>query len=329
MIQTTNMASESRTPIRAHHVKKFALENIVWILLVISICAMGSMNTAFFKMAIIGNILMQTACLGVLTAGQAQALLVGEIDLSIVGIMAFSAGLGTTLMKAGLPWPLAVVFIILFALVMGWINGMLITKLGATALISTLAVGKILEGALMTLTEGVTIVGFPDGYLWIARASIGRFPLLPVPFLLVFLAIWFVWNKTTLGRSLFAVGGSSGCARVSGISVDRTKIIAFMLSGLCAGIAGYLLSSYIAAVTMTFGTGYDMNTLAAAVIGGVSLTGGRGRVSGVLGGVLLITVIQVGLQVLGISPYMTTLLSGVMIFIAVVFDAIKTRGLRR
>lgn len=307
--------------------KNFFLNNIVWVLLILSIIFMGLFNAAFFKKTILSNILTQSAVLGVLTVGQAHALLIGEIDLSIVGTMAFSAGLGVTFMMKGLPWPLAILFIIFFGIVVGIVNGLLITKLKATALIETLAMGIILQGALMALTSGQTIIGFPEKFTWIGTTYVGGFSLLLIPLFIVFILAWFLWNKTTLGRSLFAVGGNADCAKVCGIEVDKVKIKAFLISGMCAGIAGYLLACYICAVTMTFGNGQDMYTLAAAVIGGVSLKGGIGRISGVLGGVLLITVIQVGLQTLGVSAYWTTLFSGLMIFIAVIFDSIKSRSL--
>ncbi|NEU31367.1 ABC transporter permease [bacterium LRH843] len=302
--------------------------NIVWFLLVAAILIMGSMNSAFFSGSILQNILVQTAVLGVLTAGLAHVLIIGEIDLSVTGVLAFSAGLGTFLMNKGLPWFLAIVVIILFGLLIGIINGILIAKFKAAALIETLAMGLILQGALMALTQGRSIINFPDAFTWIGKGSILGMPALPIPFLLSYLIIYLVWKKTVFGRSLFATGGNATSAHVSGINVDRIKIYAFAISGAFAGFSGYLLAAYMGAVTMTFGQDFLMYTLAAAVIGGVSLTGGRGNISGVLGGVLLLTVIQVGLQILGISSYFVTMVGGAMIFVAVMVDALKTRYLK-
>ncbi len=302
--------------------------NIVWFLLIAAIVIMGLVNSAFFSGTILQNILVQTAVLGVLTAGLAHVLIIGEIDLSVTGVLAFSAGLGTFLMNKGLPWFLAIVVIILFGLLIGIINGILVAKFKAAALIETLAVGLLLEGALMALTQGRSIINFPDAFTWIGSGSILGMPVLPIPFLLCYLIIYFVWKKTVFGRSLFATGGNTTSAHVSGINVDRIKIYAFAISGALAGFSGYLLAAYMGAVTMTFGSDLLMYTLAAAVIGGVSLTGGRGNISGVLGGVLLLTVIQVGLQILGISSYFVTMVGGAMIFVAVMVDALKTKYLR-
>ncbi|ALS21809.1 ABC transporter permease [Paenibacillus naphthalenovorans] len=308
-------------------VRLFA-NHIVWFLLVFGIIIMGLIDSTFFSKSILQNILVQTAVLGVLTAGMSFVLIIGEIDLSVVGVLAFSAGLGTTLMNGGLPWFLAVVVIVLFGVGVGFANGWLIAKLKAAALIETLAMGLILQGALMALTQGRSIINFPAAYTWIGQGTVAGLPVLPIPFLLIYLLVYFIWKQTVFGRSLFATGGNSRSAYVSGIRTDRIKIYAFAISGGLAGFSGYLLSAYMGAVTMTFGSDLLMYTLAAAVIGGVSLTGGRGSISGVLGGVLLLTVIQTGLQILGISSYYVTMVGGLMIFIAVVVDALKTKYLQ-
>ena len=137
--------------------------------------------------------------------------------------------------------------------------------------------------------------------------------------------VYILWNKTPYGRSLYAVGGNEDAAYVSGNKVDRIKIIAFTISGFLAGVAGFFLSAYMGAVTSTFGTSYDMNNIAATVIGGVACSGGQGNVLGVLGGVLLLTVIQVGLQILGVSSYYVQMINGLIIFVAVLLDAIRLK----
>lgn len=331
-VNRTEVPKVSRTEVmvpkikRTEVVKSLLKNNVVWLLLIAGLAIMGSVNSMFFSPSILKNILVQTSVLGVLTAGIAHVLIIGEIDLSIIGVMAFSAGLGTNLMVSnGLPWYLAIIVIIAFGVLVGAINGILITKLKAAALIETLAMGLILQGGLMQMTKGRSIVGFPETYSWIGQGTILGMPILPIPFLLIYLLIYFVWNKTVFGRSLFATGGNATSAYVSGINTDRVKILSFTISGGLAGTAGFLLSSYMGAVTVTFGTDMLMYTLASAVIGGVSLTGGIGRISGVLGGVLLLTVIQTGLQILGISSYLVTFAGGLMIFIAVLMDAIKNR----
>lgn len=300
--------------------------NIVWFLLVISLIVMGIYQPAFFTVTIIKNIMIQASALGIMTIGLAHVLLLGEIDLSIVGSMAFSAGLGTYLMKNEyLPWWAAVGFILLFGCVIGLVNGIIITKLKAASLIETIAMNLILMGGLLALTAGRTFTNFPQQYNYVGKGSIAGVPLMSVLLICVFLCIGFLWNKTTFGRSLFAVGGNIHCAKASGINVDKVKISAFVISsGLCA-LAGWMYSAYMGAVPASFGDNMQMYALASAVIGGVSLAGGVGKVNGVLGGVLLITLFQVGLNILGINPYLINTAGGLMIMVAVIIDALKNK----
>lgn len=300
--------------------------NIVWILLILSLIVMGIYQPAFFTVTIIRNILIQASALGIMTIGLAHVLLLGEIDLSIVGSMAFSAGLGTFLMKNDyLPWWATIVFIIFVGCCVGLINGMIITKLKAASLIETIAMNLILMGGLLALTSGRTFTNFSTEYNYIGKGSVAGIPLMSILLVFVFLCIGFLWNKTTFGRSLFAVGGNISCAKASGINVDGIKIMAFVISsGLCA-LAGWMYSAYMGAVPASFGDNMQMYALASAVIGGVSLTGGVGKVNGVLGGVLLITLFQVGLNILGINPYLINTAGGSMIMVAVIIDALKNK----
>jgi simple sugar transport system permease protein/ribose transport system permease protein len=325
---TTNAASTSlkaniSSGLNLGKVVGFVLKNIVWFLLIISIIIMGIIEPIFFSSEIMKNILVQASVLGVLTAGLSFCIMIGEIDLSIVGMMGFSAAIGTTLMNNGLNWVLAVLIIIAMGTVFGLFNGILVAKLKAVSLIETLAINFTLIGAILALTQGRSIINFPVSYKWIGQQSVFGIPVLPIVFLLIYLIVHTIWNRTSFGRSLYAVGGNRKTAHVSGINVDFVRIMAFTISGLLAGVSGFLLSSYLGAVTVTFGTEYGMYGLAASVMGGISLTGGKGKIGGVLGGVLLLTVIQVGLQMLGISSYFVQMAGGLMILVAVLFDAVR------
>jgi len=150
-------------------------------------------------------------------------------------------------------------------------------------------------------------------------------PYLVIIFILVYILMYFVWNRTPLGRSLFAVGGNAKCAKVSGINVDKIRIMAFTISGLMSGLAGLMLSSKMGSINSVFGSSYSMDIIAAAVIGGTSLAGGIGKVSGVLGGVLLLNFVQVGLQVFGMDSYYVQMATGLIILLAVLIDSFRIR----
>ena len=306
-------------------VRRKLLNNIVWILLLFAIILIGGMEPSFFTPRILGNVLSQATVLGILSFAQAFAIMLGLIDLSLLGVMSFSATMGLLLIGRGAPVLIAIPVILAVGALLGAMNGVLIAKLKAVALVETLAVKLTLLGAFLVITEGRAITSMPDSYKWFGQGSVGPVPALPIALAIVFVAVYSLWNKTPYGRSLYAVGGNESAAHASGIKVDRVKIIAFTISGLLAGVAGFLLSAYMGAVTSTFGNSYDMNNIAAAVIGGVACSGGQGNVLGVLGGVLLLTVIQVGLQILGVSSYYVQMINGLIIFVAVLLDAIRLK----
>lgn len=312
-----------------YSIKMKLLNNIVWILLALSIIIMGVIEPSFFTPHILGNILSQATVLGILSLAQAFAIMLGLIDLSLIGVMSFSATVGLTLIGIGVPAFISILAIVVTGALIGTLNGVLIAKLKAVALVETLSVKLTLLGAFLVITGGRAITTMPAGYKWFGQGKIFGIPTLPIALVVVFIIIYIVWNKTPYGRSLYAVGGNEEAARVSGIKVDRVKIIAFTISGLLAGVAGFLLSAYMGAVTSTFGTSYDMNNIAAAVIGGIACSGGQGNIPGVLGGVLLLTVIQVGLQILGVSSYYVQMINGLIIFVAVLLDAIRLKAQQR
>ena len=305
--------------------KRKLLNNIVWILLVLTVAVVGGLEPSFFKPTILGNVLSQATVLGILSFAQAFAIMLGLIDLSLLGVMSFSATCGLLLLEKGCPAVIAILVIFLTGACIGALNGVLIAKLKAVALVETLAVKLTLLGAFLVITQGRAITNMPDSYKWFGQGSIAGIPTLPIALVAVFVFVYILWNKTPYGRSLYAVGGNEDAAYVSGIKVDRIKIIAFTISGFLAGVAGFFLSAYMGAVTSTFGTSYDMNNIAATVIGGVACSGGQGNVLGVLGGVLLLTVIQVGLQILGVSSYYVQMINGLIIFVAVLLDAIRLK----
>ena len=230
--------------------------------------------------------------------------------------------MGLIQVEKGAPVLLAIPVIFLTGALLGAMNGFLIAKLKAVALVEMLAVKLTLLGAFLVITEGRAITSMPASYKWFGQGTILGIPTLPVALAAVFVAVYILWNKTPYGRSLYAVGGNENAAHTSGIKVDHIKIIAFTISGF---LAGFFLSAYMGAVTSTFGTSYDMNNIAASVIGGVACSGGQGNVLGVLGGVLLLTVIQVGLQILGVSSYYVQMINGLIIFVAVLLDALRLK----
>lgn len=270
----------------------WVLQNVVWIWLVALVILFGLFNEFFFTVFNLQNILVQATVLGMLGLAMCLPLLVAEIDLSIPANMGFSSAIGAMIMAAGAPWWIGVPAGIGVATLIGFFNGLCITRLKMVSLIQTLSMMIILQGALLALTRGKTLTSLSDGYIWIGQATFsGGWPVMPLVFALSLAGIGVMLRNTVFGRSIYAVGGGPAASASAGIRVDRIKIRTYTVSGFLAGVAGFLLASWQMAITSNQGESFLLYAIAAPIIGGVSVFGGRGNVVGVLGGVLLLTVI--------------------------------------
>jgi simple sugar transport system permease protein len=305
-----------------------ALSHVVWIWLAGLVVIFGIMNPFFFSTSNLQNVLVQATVLGLLGLAQSLVLLVGEIDLSIAAITGISSALGAlSIQRLGLPVGLGIILGVAIATLIGFINGVCVTRLKMVSLIESLGMMIMLQGGLLAISQGNTITDMPDGYNWIGQATIGGWPIMPLVLLLGFVAMGFTLRRTILGRSLYATGGNAAAALVAGIRVQRIKIIAFTLSGFISGVAGWLLVAWQMAITSNQGEGFLLYAIAAPIIGGVSVFGGRGGTLGILGGVLLLTVIHVGLAIVYVPSFYVSMIGGILIFIAVAIDALRVSAL--
>lgn len=327
-VMTANTSKE--TPGRSfetiHRTIGWVLHNVVWIWLAALVVGFGIFNQFFFTIMNLQNIVVQATVLGMLGLAVALPLLVAEIDLSIPANLGFSSAIGAIAYSEwGLPWMVAMLLGVAVATLVGFFNGLCITKLRMVSLIETLSMMIILQGALLALTQGKTLTNLSDGYVWIGQATFEGWPIMPLILVVALVAIGILLRMTVLGRSIYAVGGNPVASNSAGIRVDRVKIITYTISGFLAGIAGFLLASWQMAITSNQGSSYLLYAIAAPIIGGVSVFGGRGNVVGILGGVLLLTVIQVGLAIINVPSFYVGMIGGFMIFIAVAIDAIRVR----
>lgn len=304
----------------------WVLHNVVWIWLVALVVTFGLFNEFFFTTFNLQNVMVQATVLGMVSLAVALPLLVAEIDLSLPANLGFSAAIGAMAHSdLGLPWIVGVGIGIAVATLIGFFNGLCITKLRMVSLIQTLAMMIILEGSLLALTQGRTITNLGDGYVWIGQASINGWPVMPMVFIVALIVVGVMLSRTILGRSIYAVGGNPVASNSAGIRVDRTKILAFTMAGFLAGVGGFLLGSWQMAITSNQGSSYLLYAIAAPIIGGISVFGGRGNVIGVLGGVLLLTVIQTGLAIISVPSFYVGMIGGLMIFVAVAIDSFRVR----
>jgi simple sugar transport system permease protein len=328
-VTTTSIPKEAAAEKNAamHKMIGWILHNVVWIWLVALVIGFGMFNEFFLTVLNMQNITVQATVLGMLGLAVALPLLVAEIDLSIPANLGFSSAIGALAYSdLGMPWFLAMLVGVGVATLVGFFNGLCITKLRMVSLIQTLSMMIILQGALLALTQGKTLTNLSDGYVWIGQATtLGGWPLMPLILVIALAVVGIMLRMTILGRSIYAVGGNPLASNSAGIRVNRIKIITYTIAGFLAGVAGFLLASWQMAITSNQGSSYLLYAIAAPIIGGVSVFGGRGNVVGILGGVLLLTVIQVGLAITNVPSFYVGMIGGFMIFIAVAIDAIRVR----
>jgi simple sugar transport system permease protein/ribose transport system permease protein len=294
--------------------------------LIALVALFGTFNDFFLTVFNLQNVMVQATVLGMLGLAVALPLLVAEIDLSIPANAGFSAAVGALAYSdLGLPWFFAMLIGLGVGTLIGFFNGLCITKLKMVSLIETLAMMIILQGALLALSQGKTLTNLSDGYVWIGQATVWGWPIMPVVFLSALVTMGVVLRRTVLGRSIYAVGGNPVASNSAGIRVERVKIITYTISGFLAALAGFLLASWQMAITSNQGSSYLLYAIAAPIIGGVSVFGGRGNTWGVLGGVLLLTIIQVGLAIVNVPSFYVGMIGGMMIFIAVAIDSFRVR----
>ena len=281
-------------------------------------------------------ILQATAVNGVLAVAATLVIITGGIDLSVGTLMTFCAVVaGVILTYLGLPLPLGLAGAILTGLACGFISGFIIAKLKVPPFIATLGMMLILKG-LSLVVSGTKPIYFNDtpGFNQISLGSIvgAVFPAVPIPNgVLVLFAVAviaaFVLSKTALGRYTFALGSNEEAVRLSGVNVDRWKIAVYATAGGICGVAGILIASRLNSAQPALGQGYELDAIAAVVIGGTSLSGGRGTVLGTLIGALIISVLANGLRILSVAQEWQTVVTGSIIILAVYADILRRRTL--
>ena len=264
------------------------------------------------------NISRQISTIGIVSVGMTLIILTGGMDLSVGAILSFAINIGGLGIVAG--WPMWVVypFMLVMGLALGWLNGFLITRIAVPALIITLGTMNIYRGVIMIITKGRYITPIPSAY-----GAIGSGYLPFLLFAAVLALFVFVTLRTRFGRNLFAIGGSEQSAVYSGVPVRRYKMTVYMLSGLLSALAGMILVGRSGFIQPQAGMGYEMNAIAAVVIGGTSIFGGCGTVLGTFLGSALMGLILAGLTMLAVNPYWIGLITGALILVAIALDSLR------
>ncbi|GMU51931.1 MAG: transporter [Candidatus Xenobia bacterium] len=287
----------------------------------LALCGWLSLMTpAFLTPDNLTNVLLQSAINAVLAAGMTFVILTGGIDLSVGSMLALSGMLLGRLLKSGVPWPSAVLVGILAGALLGLINGLLITRGKLPPFIATLGMMSAARGLALVFSGGRPESGFEPGFL-----ALGEGAALLAVMAVVYLLAWITLQRTVFGRSVYAVGGNEQAAWLSGINTGAVKTLVYVLSGLLAGLAAAMLTARLNSAQPIAGVMYELDAIAAVVIGGTSLAGGQGSVLGTLLGALIMSVLRNGLNLLEVSADMQQVVIGVVIILAVLFDRARAQ----
>ena len=333
---------EKKKKINSKDVKRWMMDRGIYVVLILLLAIIITKEPTFLSIRNFKNILTQSSVRIIIALGVAGLIVTQGTDLSAGRQVGLTAVVSATLLQAttnvnkvfpnlgNIPIPVVILVVVAIGAVMGIINGVIIAKLHVTPFIATLGTMIIVYGANSLYYDFVgasPVAGFDERYSSFAQGSLylGSFEL---PYLIIYATLatafmWVLWNKTRFGKNIFAIGGNPEAATVSGVNVTVNLIKVYALSGMFYAFAGLLEAGRIGSATNNLGNMYELDAIAACVVGGVSFSGGVGSVPGVVTGVIIFTVINYGLTYIGVSPYWQFIIKGLIIIIAVALDTLK------
>jgi ribose/xylose/arabinose/galactoside ABC-type transport system permease subunit len=311
-------------------ISSFGGRQLGTVLGLVGLCVLLTALTPYFlTVSNLLNITQQTAINAIIAVGMTFVILSGGIDLSVGSIVALSGVVLGSVLHAGVPIPAAIASSLAVGGLCGLVNGLLITRGGLPPFIATLGMMSIARGLALLYTEGRPVSGFDASF---RSLSISNPLLIPAPVLLmvgIYLMAYFVLTRTTFGRYVYAIGGNEEATRLSGVRVGWHKTMVYVLSGITSAIASVTLTARLNSAQPIAGMMYELDAIAATVIGGTSLLGGSGTVVGTLIGALIMGVLRNGLNLLGISSFLQQVVIGGVIIAAVLVDSLLNKRAQR
>lgn len=300
-------------------------ETAVFLMLVLVFLGLSFASEFFLTSRNLANVGRQISVVGIVSLGQALVIIAGGIDLSvgsIIGLSAVLAALATA--TTGSPL-LGLITALAVGTLVGAVNGLLVTRARINPFITTLGTLSVARGAALLATNG-SPVRFDN---WVAWLGYGRIAGVPVQFILLvvlFLAVWFFAARTRWGRNIYAVGDNARAARLAGVDVKGTRVAVFVICGALAGLGGLLLGGMLTNANPSLGLGYELDVIAAVILGGVAMSGGRGSIPGVVVGAALMGLLRNAFVLLNVSGYWQTITIGLVVILAVGADSFTRRG---
>lgn len=293
-----------------------------FIALIFLVIVIGAISPDFRTVNNFLSLLRQSAINGLIAFGMTCVILTGGIDLSVGSVLALTSIICAHTIKIGLPAQLSMLIALIFGIILGTVSGLMVTKSRLQPFIATLITMTGYRGLTMILSGGKPISRLGNNLL-LNQIGKGSFLGIPIPvwILIIFFAIFlFVLKKTVLGRQIYATGSNAKAAELAGININNIKLIVYAVSGFMASLSGLILVSRLGSAQPTLGSGYELDAIAAVALGGTSMTGGRGKITGTLIGILIIAVLNNGLNIIGVSSYYQDVVKALVIFLAVISD---------
>ncbi|MDF2821294.1 MAG: rbsC [Clostridiales bacterium] len=268
------------------------------------------------------SLLRQSSINGLIAFGMTFVILTGAIDLSVGSVLALTTVLCASMITSGVPVGIAMILALLIGAGLGLVSGLLVTKGRLQPFIATLITMTVYRGLTMIFSNGKPISKLGNSAIlkFVGKGNIFGIPIPVIILVVIFIIFFIVLNKTTFGRRVYATGSNWKSARLAGVNIRQTKTIAYIISGTMAALSGLILLSRLNSAQPTLGMGYELDAIAAVALGGTSMSGGRGKIFGTFIGVLIIAVLNNGLNIVGVSSYYQDVIKGLVILIAVLSD---------
>ena len=291
------------------------------ILTLIAMIVFFSLSTkSFLSARNFTNIVRQISVVGICAVGMTMVILTGGIDLSIGSVIGITSAIAAVMMSGGSPIWLAVLAALALGIVVGFVNSTCINYLRIPPMITTLAMMISLRGAVYLITGGMPVYGIPESFKVLGQGTLGVFPISSLIMIAVFIFGYILLTKTPFGRRIYGIGGNVETARLSGVNVKRELYKMYMLVGVLGALAGLILTSRINSGQPSSGDGYEMDNITAVVLGGVSVSGGEGKLGKVIIGVVFMGVLANGMMMMNINEYWQRVVKGIVLLLAVAVD---------
>ena len=286
----------------------------------------ATLTDRFLTVSNFQNVMRNAAPVIIASCGMTTVMIARGLDLSVGSVLAASSVIAGSLAVAGVPLYLAFLLAVLFGAAVGAVNGVIIAGLAVSPIIVTLGMLNIARGAAYLISPSAILVGLPSGWSFLGTAKVLGLPM-PIVIAGIVVAVFYVMTSyTTFGKRIYAIGGNEEAARLSGINIKRTLLWLYVMCGMTAALAGVVLSSRVGSGDPNIGVGFELQVIAAIIIGGTSLSGGEGRILGTVIGALIIGVLANGLNLAGVEPFWQFVAQGLVLIVAIIVDRLVQDG---